>query len=129
MLHPTFREVLRMLHDRLRDGVTWALTGSTGFVLQGVPVTPRDIDVQTDEAGAYEIERRFAAFILRPVTFSSSERIRSHFGALCINGVPVEVMGGVQKRLPGTWEKPVDVTLHCRFVMEEGMVLPVLSLE
>ena len=100
VLDSAYVGVLRMLHDRLRNGVPWALTGSTSFALQGVPVSPRDIDVQTDEAEAYEIERRFAASVLRPLTFASTERIRSHFGALRIGGVTVEIMGGVQKRPP-----------------------------
>lgn len=130
MLDRAFRAVLRIIDRRLREGVTWALTGSVGFVLQGVPVVPHDIDVQTDEPGAYEIERRFATHVLRPVTFSSTDWIRSHFGALRIEGITVEIMGGGQKRLPdGTWEDPVDVTTHRPFVEVAGISVPLLSLE
>ncbi len=32
--------------------LAWALTGSTSFVLQGVGVSPHDIDIQTDEEAA-----------------------------------------------------------------------------
>lgn len=130
MIHPTYLNVLRQIYARLNDGgVNWAITGSLGFVLQGVPVEVHDIDIQTDEAGAYEIERRFSEFIIRKVTFSSIDKIRSHFGALMIDGLKVEIMGDIQKRLAdGTWEAPVDLKCHKWIIEVEGMDVPVLSL-
>ena len=110
--------------------VVWALTGSTSFALQGVPVTPNDVDVQTTEDGAYAIEDAFQDRRIEPVSFSESETIRSHFGAFDFDGVRVELMGAVQKRLPdGTWEPPVDVTDHRIFVHVKDTSVPVLSLE
>ncbi|RKZ25640.1 hypothetical protein DRQ20_04710, partial [bacterium] len=62
--------------------------------------------------------------------FSSTDKIRSHFGELRIDGVKVEIMGDVQKRLPdGGWEEPVDVEKHRKFIQVEGMRVPVLKLE
>ena len=56
--------------------------------------------------------------------------MRSHFGALAIDGLNVEIMGDIQKRLPdGAWEVPVDLNRHKRFVEIEGMRIHVLSLE
>jgi len=47
-------QVLRKLYERLKDSnVNWVVTGSLGFALQGVPVEPHDIDIQTDKEGAY----------------------------------------------------------------------------
>ena len=110
--------------------VAWALTGSTSFALQGVPVTPNDVDVQTTEEGAYAIEEAFQGQRIEPVSFSESGIIRSHFGAFDLDGIRVEVMGAVQKRLPdGTWEPPVDVSDHRTFVPVGGNSVPVLSLE
>jgi hypothetical protein len=72
----------------------------------------------------------FQALVTRKVTFSSTKNIRSHFGALVIDGVKVEIMGAIQKRLPdGTWEEPVRVERYKRFVEIEDMHIPVLSLE
>jgi hypothetical protein len=106
------------------------VTGSFGFVLQGVPAKPNDIDIQTDEAGAYEIERLFSEFVVKKVKFSATEKIRLHFGALEIDGVKVEIMGDIQKRFEdGTWEEPVNFEHHKRFVEVEGMNVPVLALE
>lgn len=124
------RAALRILCERLRDAeLVWAVTGSLGFALQGVPVTPHDIDVQTTAAGAYEIARRCSEYVIRPVALATSERMQSHFGTLEIAGVQVELMGDIQKRLPdGSWGPPTDLPRHCRYVIFEGERLPVLSL-
>jgi hypothetical protein len=64
-----------------------------------------------------------------PVTFSATDNIRSHYGSQEIDGIRVEIMGDVQKRLPdGTWENVVDIRTHRQYVKMEGMVIPVLSL-
>ena len=123
-------QVLRKLYERLKDSnVNWVVTGSLGFVLQGVPVEPHDIDIQTNKEGAYEIERFFSEFVVEPVRFKESERIRSHFGALMIEGVKVEIMGDIQKKVNDEWEPPVDINRYKRFVQIEGMEIPVLDLE
>lgn len=72
-----------MLHDVLEPaGENRAVTGSVGLALQGVPLEPHDVDVQTDEAGAYRIAALFADRVVRPVVFSTKGNIRSLFGAL-----------------------------------------------
>ena len=131
MLGIAYLKILRKINTRLNNtSVNWALTGSFGFALQGVPVEPNDIDIQTDKEGAYEIERHFSEFMTKRVTFSSTEKIRSHFGELMIDGIKVEIMGDIQKRLEnGSWENPVDLEHHKRVVEVEGMQIPVLSLE
>jgi len=131
MLDIAYLKVLRKINERLNNtSVNWAITGSLGFALQGVPVEPSDIDIQTDKRGAYEIERHFSEFVIKRVKFSSTERIRSHFGELMIEGIKVEIMGDIQKRLiDGIWENPVDLEQYKRIVEVEGMQVPVLSLE
>ncbi|USG99542.1 hypothetical protein K1720_08495 [Thermococcus argininiproducens] len=130
MIPQTHLKVLCKLYERLNDSsVNWALTGSTSFALQGVPVEPHDIDIQTDKEGAYEIERIFSEFVIEPVRFRESERIRSHFGALIIDGIKVEIMGDIQKKVNDEWEPPVDINKYKRFVKVEGMKIPVLDLE
>ncbi|GAH69016.1 unnamed protein product, partial [marine sediment metagenome] len=90
MIDSRFAKVLHQLHKHLPiDEVDWAVTGSLGFALQGMDVDVHDIDIQTDKPGAYEIERRFSEYVVRNVAFSSSEKIRSHFGQLSIGSIKV----------------------------------------
>jgi len=130
MIEPVYIEVLRKIYTRLKDGdVIWAVTGSLGFALQGVPVTVHDIDIQTDKSGAYKIEELFSEFVTSKVVPSSTEKIRSHFGKLMIDGIKVEIMGDIQKRCEdGSWEA-VDLSKYKRVVEIEGMRIPVLSLK
>ena len=131
MIDTNYLNVLHKIYTRLNDStVNWVITGSLGFALQGIPVEVHDIDIQTDKTGAYEIERSFSKFVIRKVAFSSAEKIRSHFGVLMIDGIKVEIMGDIQKRLEdGSWERPVDLDTNKRIVEVEGMHVPVLSLE
>ena len=131
MIDPVYLNVLRQIHARLLDtDVNWVVTGSLGFALQGVPVQPNDIDIQTDKTGAYAIERLFSDVVIRQVKFSATERIKSHFGALQIDGIEVEIMGNIQKRgADGVWEEIVDPARYRRMVEIDGLLVPVLSLE
>ncbi len=130
MIPQTHLKVLHMLYERLKGSdVNWVVTGSLGFALQGVPVEPHDIDIQTDREGAYEIQRLFSRCVIEPVKFKESERIRSHFGALRIDGIEVEIMGDIQKKVGNQWETPVDIKRYRHFVEIEGMRIPVLDLE
>ena len=130
MIQPQHVRALKTIHNRLRKiDTVWAITGSLSFALQGLELKVNDIDLQTDADGAYEIERVFTEKIIRRVEFSRYDKIASHWGELNIDGVKVEIMGALQKKLPdGTWESPVDIKRHRAFITFEGMVLPVLSL-
>ncbi len=126
----TIGQALAKVVERL-DGadVNWAITGSLGFRLQGVPVDVHDIDLQTDGAGAYKIEDLLCEYSTEKVGFSTSGNIRSHFGVLEIGGVRVEIMGDVQKLLSdGSWEDPIDPAEHRLSVETEGIQVPVLNL-
>jgi len=130
MVEKPYLAVLQIIYECLRDtSVEWVVTGSLGMALQGMGLEVHDIDLQTDEIGAYEIEKRFAEYIVQPVRYVMSEQIRSHFGILEIEGVKVEIMGALQKRLDGQrWEAPVEVTAYRQWVEVNGMRIPVLSL-
>jgi len=131
MLDQRYLDILHLIVRRLAGApIIWAVTGSCGFALQGLDVAVHDIDLQTDGPGAYAIERALADKSCRKVAYSAAGRIRSHFGALEIDGVKVEIMGDLQKRLAdGTWESPVDISTHRRWVTVDGIRVPVLSLE
>lgn len=128
-LPASFLSVLHQLHAALHgQDILWALTGSTSFALRGLPFTPNDIDLQTDKDGAYALEELLRDFVVQSVTFSSTNRIRSHFGQLRLDGVKVEIMGDMAKWVNGRWEPPPDLIKHREFIQFDGMELPVLSL-
>ena len=131
MIEEKHLNVLRKINALLQNKqLNWAITGSLGMALQGMELDVHDIDIQTDQRTAYEIEKLFAEKVVAPVYFRESERIRSHYGALEIDGVKVEIMGDLQKRLEGqTWEEPVKIERWRCWVEINGMRIPVLSLE
>lgn len=131
MLPKEFGETIRILYGRLkhRKDVLWAFTGSVGFALQGLDLIPKDIDIQTDRVGAFEIERIFSDFVVEKVRFRVSEIMKSYFGVLSINKIKVEIMGNIQKKVGDRWEEPVDIAKYLKFVEFEDMYLPVLDLK
>jgi hypothetical protein len=131
MIEPQHLAALVKIHSRLRDcKAAWVITGSLGMALQGMDLDVHDIDIQTDKQGAFEIERQFPGNVIEPVHASQSERIRSYFGKLEIDGIKVEIMGDLQKRIDEkTWEEPVRVEADRRWVNFDEMQIPVLSLE
>ena len=131
-LPPGFADVLHLLCERLPlEEVNWALTGSLGMTLSGMPLEQvHDVDVQTDATSWSVVEERFSSSVVEPVHLRTSERMRSYFGRLVVDGVDVEGMGGIQKRLEdGQWEPPVDPAAHRRLVRYGALTVPVLSLE
>ena len=129
MLPDEHYRALKKLYDGLEGSdINWVVTGSVSFCLQGVPVSPNDMDIQTDKPGAYRIQDLFSDKVVKEVKFSSTDRIKSHFGALELEGVLVEIMGAVQKFYDDRWEDPIDINRHRKVVKLEGMEIPVLNL-
>lgn len=130
MIESLFLDVLRKICLRLENcPYAWAVTGSLGLALQGMDIPVHDIDLQTSQSGAYKIEELLNNYIVQPVRYLASPGIRSHLGALEINGVKVEIMGDVEKLLADhTWESPVRVEQHRQWISIEGLQVPVLSL-
>lgn len=122
--------VLGLIDDQLRGTpITWAVTGSCALVLQGLSVAVHDIDVRTTAKDAYALEARLHLYQKRPVSFASTATVQSHFGALEINGIHVEIIGDMQHRLSdGTWEAVVDMNRFKVWVALDDIELPVMSL-
>lgn len=131
MIPDQYFQALRKIAAGLKDApIIWVVTGSVGMALQGMPLEVHDIDLQTDSDGAYSIERALMDYTVRPVRFVESERIQSHLGMLEIDGIQVEIMGGVQKRLENhEWEQPVKVETYRIWLDMDGMQVPVMSLD
>jgi hypothetical protein len=86
--------------------------------------------VQTDRATARAIVERFPDQVRTPLYDRNSEAMRSSFAVLEFDGLVVEVMGDVAKRLPNSsWEAPVDVAAVRVWVEAHGLTIPVINLE
>lgn len=126
------RVVVQLVGLLPHDEVNWALTGSVAHRLSGVAVPlGGDVDVQADEAGAFEIQRRLpAGAIVEEIRWRDSGLIRSYFGRADIGGVPVDIMGALQKRLSRSepWTPPIDPADHRQYVGFDGVAVPVMGL-
>jgi hypothetical protein len=123
---------LRIIAEAAKEApaLTWALTGSTSFFLQGMDVQVHDIDIMTNAQDAYRLAGRLENYAVKPVSFSAAEKIKSHFGSLRIEDIDVEIMGDIQKKLPdGTWEPVFEIAPITRFVKYEDLEIPVIALE
>jgi len=130
MINARYLNVLHKICAYLQDCRSpWAITGSLGMSLQGMAITVNDIDIQTDRDGAFEIESCLSAYAVEPVRYLVSERIRSYLGRLEMDGIQVEIMGDIAKRLDDqTWKAPIQVAQYRRWLEIDGLRIPVLSL-
>ncbi len=132
MIQAEYINVLRYIYKRLSTtDITWVVTGSLGFALQGMIVEVHDIDIQTDKAGAYLFADLFNEFCVKKVKFKSSGKIQSYFGEFEIEKIKVEVMGDIQKKYKESdnWDSPVDILSQKLLIPCHSMEVPVLNLE
>ncbi|OQX64359.1 MAG: hypothetical protein B5M51_04020 [Anaerolinea sp. 4484_236] len=120
---------LEIIYNRMLSvDILWALTGSAGLRLQGVDIPIHDLDIQSDQAGIYEMERRLSEFIFTPVHIWESEYTRSLFGKAKIAGIGVDLIGDMAHLKPdGGWEPPSDLKIRV-FVGWHNLHIPVLPL-
>lgn len=130
MLSPAFVSALRVMSDRLAGtSIDWAVGASCSLALHGIDIEPHDIDIDTSAAGAYLIQEQCRDLLARPVQLVMSQQIRSHWGALVVDGVQVELIGEFQvRRGDGSWTLPPDVRQLRRWVTLGDLRLPVMPL-
>jgi hypothetical protein len=131
MLDESYLRVLGIILPRLEHlPHPWAVTGSLGLSLQGIEVDVHDIDLQSSKEGAFAIENVLEEYVIHKVEYLESQRIRSFLGELKMDGIKVEIMGEVQKRLQGgEWESQSDLSHSIHWVRLEGLSVPVFDLE
>jgi len=131
LMPPEHLEALRKIYKRLEaTGVVWVLTGSLGLVIKGIPLTPHDIDIQTDQAGVEAFARLFADEMVTPPYFRESEHTRSWFAVFEIDGIQMEVMGDMQHRdEDGGWDDPPNLRALRLTIQVAEMRIPTLSLD
>jgi hypothetical protein len=89
-------DALRTIYRALTGtSVNWVVTGSLGFALQGLPVRAHDIDLQTDELGAYEVDVEIMGDIQYrrdDGTWDSPADLRRHQRLVELTGMHVPVL-------------------------------------
>jgi len=122
---------LQLLTATLADSVDWAVSGSLALALYGLPVIPKDIDLQTDRAGAEQIARLLAPYqVYAPGLHLGVRLMRSYLGQYRIQDVVVEVMGDLEyQSVNGSWHNAPDFKLQRRVREYLGLEVPVVSLE
>ena len=125
---PLWREVLRRLALEFERGRN-TLQGRrhTCLALHGLPLTPGDIDVETDATSAYRIQALWPDAVLDPVRLRTSPTYRSHLGHLSIDGITVEIMGAMERPEGDGW---VSTAANTETVLDlDGVPVPVAWLE
>ena len=86
----TLRTILEYIYDPLeKEGLGWAVVGSTATVLQGCRLTPHGLNLLAQEpAGVY----RFAE-LLSPFAAPDSPDVRQGMGDVCLStpSIPVQI--------------------------------------
>lgn len=109
--------------------IRWVLAGSLSLALQGVKITPGDIDILTNRDGAYGIADLLKKHQTRPVRFRSNKWARSYFGEFEIDGVKIEVMGDLEEKTGCKWISLSGRLASPNFLSINMMKVPVSSLE
>ncbi len=131
LIPPDYLAVLRKLYNRLEEtDIVWVLTGSLGLAIKGIPLTPNDIDIQTDRAGVNEFARIFADDLEQEPFFWETQHTQSWVAKFEMDGIQVEVMGDMRHRdEDGGWDDPPNLEAVRLYIQVAEMRVPTLSLD
>ena len=83
------------------------MTGSVALALHGRSVQCRDLDILTRAQDADLVASALPGRVVEPVEFRNRPSLRGRIGRKRVQDVDVEILGGVQNKLPdGSWTPP-----------------------
>jgi len=101
---PAWREVLKRIVRHLDEAeAPYIVVGGTSLALHGLPLRVKDLDIETDVAGAYRFAALFTEHTIMPMALRESAFYRSHFGQYDFDGVQIEVMACLERREGDAW--------------------------
>jgi hypothetical protein len=105
---PIRQTLVRLVPILNATGATWALSGSCCLALHGVPLTPHDIDIITDQDGAHRIGVALQSIAEeeQAVAWGEGERIRLHRGIYRLGDIEVDIVGAGELREEQDWIPP-----------------------
>ncbi len=125
---PRWRAVLGDLAQELKThSADYRLVGGAALALRGLDVELNDLDLEMPKAEAYAFEERHAQSVILPVAWRETETMRSHYGRFEIDGVPVDIMAELERKIDGRWVPTFGATHET--VDLDGVAISVLSLE
>lgn len=112
-----FFSALKILIERLKD-VDFALIGTFNLSIQGIDMSPNDLDILTEEAGIYKIGEIFDS----PIVQANSGPWKEV--GFMIGDVEVQATSVADNPL-----RPMDFKKHIILIEKEGVQIPCMSLE
>lgn len=125
---PQWRATLRLIAQTLnREELRYHVVGGASLALRGLPVRVRDLDIEMSKEAIYRFQELYANTTTLEVKWREGEDVRSYFGRFRIQGIEVEVMAELERRIDGRWARSFCTTDDS--VDLEGIRIPVLALE
>lgn len=124
--------ILEVVKDRIGDvPLKWAVGSSSALLLHGFTVFPEDLDIVTDERGAYILQELLRDYCIEPIEKKKTEKFDSFFGAFEIEGCRVEVMGAFSLRscIDEKWYCFDSILDHITWIEIDSMQIPIFPLE
>lgn len=88
------KEVLKLISEKLQGkNINWCLVGSTNLALQGINLTPKDIDITTDREGAHKINELLKDYETKEIKFLDKGINAVYLAIYHINNEEIEVIG------------------------------------
>lgn len=108
-------ETILSISEKL-DNLPYAFIGSINLYLQGLEVSPRDIDILTTPEGIKEIDERLKKSRTREIYFDETNGRNSFRSFYRINDIEIEVLGNVNNECRRTdcLDNRIFVTFHGR---------------
>ena len=127
------RELIGIVKRLKRGEINFSVVGSVALYLQGMDVSPHDIDIITDKKNFDKIFKIYGAMIKGKV-YSGEEELKDsiyfcHFFEFRINSVKVEIMADTYAKNKKTGRVHRSDLKLKKFVKHKGLNVPVMSVE
>ena len=101
--------------------IEYCIVGSMSLFLEGLPVEPSDIDILTTKESAFKIDELLGSHRTLECELRESNAFRSYFGKYRIDCIDVEIMGELQIRKNGKWNRPlIPSSIETKYVTIDG---------
>jgi hypothetical protein len=83
--------------------INWVVFGSFRLLIEGIKITPSDIDILTTKKGAYQIAYIFKNNLVTLPKYSEIENIRSLYFQITLDDITYDIVGDLQNKIGNKW--------------------------